>query len=364
MKALILIGGHGTRLRPLTLSIPKPLVEFCNRPMLMHQVEALVEFGVESIILAIHKDSIDLEEYIKEICQETIKDRNVDILFSYESEHLGTAGPLAQAAPLLGDDDEPFFVLNSDIICSFPFTKMIDFHKTHGHEGTMVVTKVDEPSRYGAVIFNDNSGMITRFIEKPNDYVASRINAGLYVFNRSILKRVSPKPMSIEMEVFPQMVDDGELYCTELTGYWMDVGLPTDFIHAMRLYLGYLYESKSDLLTTHQCFLGNVLMDPTVKVGKDCRIGPNVTIAAGVVIENGVRIRNTAILTGCVIRSHAWLDCCIIGWKSVVGKWVRIENGTVLGEDVKVADELVLNGALILPHNAISRSVFEPQVIM
>ncbi|VDM03487.1 unnamed protein product [Schistocephalus solidus] len=357
MKALILIGGYGTRLRPLTLSILKPLVEFCNRPMLVHQIEALVSVGINEIILAIHREAECIEDSIR---------HSVALHFSYEDEHLGTAGPLAQAAPWLKNLTEPFFVLNSDIICNYPFQRMLDFHNSHGKEGTMAVTKVEEPSRFGAVVYNDHSGGVLRFVEKPCDFVANKVNAGLYIFNSSVLNRIELRPTSIEVEIFPRMVEDGQLYCIEFSGFWMDIGRPEDFIQGMRLYLSHLYESK---LLMSSCpprskLLGNVLIHPSAKIGENCCLGPNVTIGSGVIIENGVRIRHSAILNDAVVRSHAWIDHCIVGWRSVVGRWVRMENVTVLGEDVQVNDEVALNGALVLPHNSISESVFDPQVIM
>ncbi|VDL63523.1 unnamed protein product [Hymenolepis diminuta] len=218
MKALILIGGFGTRLRPLTLSVLKPLVEFCNRPMLMHQIEALVHVGIETIILAINEEAACLEHEIRRMCKMVTKRSNVNIIFSYESEHLGTGGPLANAAHLLNDSDEPFYVFNSDIICKYPFKKLMKFHKSHGREGTMAVTKVKEPGRFGAVVFNDQSGAVQRFVEKSPDFIANKVNAGLYVFSPSILKRIECKPTSLEVDIFPRMVDDGELYCIEIKG--------------------------------------------------------------------------------------------------------------------------------------------------
>lgn len=110
--------------------------------------------------------------------------------------------------------------------------------------------------------------------------------------------------------------------------------------------------------------VGNVLVDPTAKIGVDCRIGPNVTIGPNVIIEDGVCIKRSTILCGAVVRSHAWLDQCIIGWRSVVGRWVRMENTTVLGEDVIVKDELYVNGGQVLPHKSIASSVPDPQIIM
>ncbi|GAA6080280.1 inositol hexakisphosphate kinase 1 isoform X1, partial [Tachysurus ichikawai] len=135
MKALILVGGYGTRLRPLTLSVPKPLVEFCNKPILLHQVEALVKAGVRHVILAVSYMSDLLEREMKAQEQRL----GIKISLSHEKEPLGTAGPLALARELLTDSDESFFVLNSDVICDFPFEDMLKFHKNHGKEGTIVL---------------------------------------------------------------------------------------------------------------------------------------------------------------------------------------------------------------------------------
>jgi len=225
MKALILVGGYGTRLRPLTLSRPKPLVEFANKPMLLHQMEALVEAGVREVVLAV---SYRAEEMEKELREQADK-LGVNLVFSHETEPLGTAGPLALAKDILGASKEPFFVLNSDIICDFPFKDMVSFHCSHGKEGTIVVTKVEEPSKYGVVVYGEQ-GKIQSFIEKPQEFVSNKINAGMYILNPSVLKRIKLQPTSIEKEVFPHMAQDGELYAMELQGFWMDVGQPRDFL--------------------------------------------------------------------------------------------------------------------------------------
>lgn len=176
-RALILVGGYGTRLRPLTLSRPKPLVEFSNKPILMHQIEALVEAGVKQVILAVSYRAEQMENELKE---EACK-LGVELIFSHETEPLGTAGPLALARDLLTNSNDPFFVLNSDIICEFPFRDLLAFHRSHGQEGTIVVTKVEEPSKYGVVLYNE-SGCIKDFIEKPQEFISNKINAGLFIF--------------------------------------------------------------------------------------------------------------------------------------------------------------------------------------
>lgn len=293
MRALILVGGYGTRLRPLTLSRPKPLVEFANKPILLHQIEALKEAGVVEVILAVSYRAEQMEAELKE---ETEK-LGVSLVFSHETEPLGTAGPLALAKDLLLQSSEPFFVLNSDVICDFPFQELEKFHRKHGKEGTIVVTKVEEPSKYGVVLY-EPSGCIENFIEKPQEFVSNKINAGLYILNTSVLSRIELKPTSIEKEVFPFMASDKQLYAFELQGFWMDIGQPKDFLTGMCLYLSSVRQKNPKMLHEGDGIVGNVLIDPSAKIGEGCRIGPNVTIGPDVVIEDGVCIKRCTILKG------------------------------------------------------------------
>ncbi|XP_020854824.1 mannose-1-phosphate guanylyltransferase catalytic subunit beta isoform X1 [Phascolarctos cinereus] len=361
MKALILVGGYGTRLRPLTLSTPKPLVDFCNKPILLHQVEALVKkAGVNHVILAV--------SYMSEMLEKEMKEQElrlgIRISLSHEQEPLGTAGPLALARELLTENSDPFFVLNSDIICDFPFAAMAKFHQHHGQEGTIVVTKVEEPSKYGVVVSDTVTGRIHRFVEKPQVFVSNKINAGMYIFSPSVLQRIQLQPTSIEKEIFPVMAKEGQLYAMELAGFWMDIGQPKDFLTGMCLFLQSLRQTQPERLYSGPGIVGNVLVDPSARIGQNCSIGPNVSLGPGVVVEDGVCIKRCTVLRGAHIRSHSWLDSCIVGWSSRVGQWVRMENVTVLGEDVIVGDELYLNGASVLPHKSIGESVPEPRIIM
>lgn len=359
MKAVILVGGYGTRLRPLTLTQPKPLVEFANKPMMLHQMEALVKAGVDTVILAVsYRAELLEQEMAKQADQLGIK-----VHFSVEEEPLGTAGPLALAKDLLLGD-EPFFVLNSDVICDFPFCEMIEFHKRHGREGTIAVTKVEEPSKYGVCVFNEKNGKIDSFVEKPQEYVGNKINAGMYILSPKVLNRIPLSPTSIEKEVFPEMAKSGNLYAYVLPGFWMDIGQPKDFLTGMRLYLRHLREKLPKQLAEGSYIQGNVIVDETAIIGRDCRIGPNVVIGPRVRIENGVCLRHCTILSDSVVRTHSWINSSIIGRKCCIGRWVRIENTCVIGDDVVVHDELYLNGARVLPHKAISTNVPEPDIIM
>lgn len=365
MKALILVGGFGTRLRPLTLTMPKPLVEFANKPMIMHQIEALAKVGVTDVVLAVN--------YRPEIMERVLKEYEatcgVKIHFSLEPEPLGTAGPLKLAEDILGKDDSPFFVLNSDVTCEFPFQDLIDFHNSHGDEGTIVVTKVEEPSKYGVIVHKPNhASRIDRFVEKPVEFVGNRINAGLYMLNTSVLDRIEKnKPTSIEQETFPAIVRDGKLHSFDLEGFWMDVGQPKDFLTGTCLYLSSLTKKGSKLLaplSEPYVYGGNVMVDETAKIGKNCRIGPNVVIGKGVVIGDGVRLQRCTLLPGCKVKDHAWIKSTIVGWNSSVGKWARLENVTVLGDDVTIGDEIYVNGGSVLPHKSIKANVDVPAIIM
>lgn len=217
MKALILVGGYGTRLRPLTFSKPKPLIEFANKPILWHQVKALVEVGVTEVIMAISYQPECMLDYMKELEAEF----SVKITASIEHEPLGTAGPIKLAREKLLSDpsQEDFFVFNSDIICQFPLKKLLEFHRANKAEGTLMVTQVKDPSRYGVILF-DETGLIKDFIEKPKDFISDKINAGLYLLNKSIIERIPDRPTSIEREVFPKAAADKRLYALVLEGIW------------------------------------------------------------------------------------------------------------------------------------------------
>jgi len=359
MKALILVGGFGTRLRPLTLSVPKPLVEFANKPSVIHQIEALAKIGVDEVVLAVNYQPA-LMTAAMAVWEQKL---GVKITYSQETEPLGTAGPLALARDHLSDGD-PFFVLNSDVICDFPFAELLQFHKAHGGEATILVTQVEEPSKYGVVVF-DEKGKIEKFVEKPKVYVGNKINAGIYVLNPSILDRIQPKPTSIEKEIFPQIAKEGKLYALALRGsFWMDVGQPKDFLAGTTLYLEHLQEKHPELLAKGEGISGPVLVDPSAKIGKGCLLGPNVTIGPNCVVADGVRLKNTVILEGVRVGANSWVHQSILGWKSVVGKWARIQNVTVLGQDVQVGDEVYINGGSILPHKSINDSIPEPTIVM
>ena len=308
MKALILVGGFGTRLRPLTFSVPKPFIEFANMPIVAHQIKALAKVGVKEIILAINYQQFQpetVEKYFKKFEEEY----NVKIICSPENEPLGTAGPIRLAKDLLteNNEDELFFVFNSDVICEFPLSQLIAFHKTHNKEGTLFVTEVKDPSRYGVILY-DEAGKIASFIEKPQTFVNNKINAGIYLLNTKMIDRIPLKPTSIEREVFPIMARDEQLYCFLLEGFWMDIGQPKDFIEGNSLYLNFIRKTEPQLLAKDKNITGNVLIENSAQVNEKASIGPNVTIGKDCIIEEGVKLTNCVVFNNSKIGAHSYLN--------------------------------------------------------
>lgn len=289
----------------------------------------------------------------------------VKITCAQEDTPMGTAGPLGLARAILDDGTgDPFFVLNSDVICEFPLAEMLAFHRAKGAEGTILVTRVSDPSKYGVVVM-DADEKVERFVEKPQTFVGDRINAGIYCLSPPVLNRIEDRPTSIEKETFPAICADSKLFAFTLPGYWMDVGQPRDYLTGLGLHLGSLRRKGGAELAEGPGIEGNVLIDPSAKIGAGCKIGPNVAIGKDCVIGDGVRIRDSVLLHRVTVKDHARVADSIVGWESSVGKWARVENKAVIGEDCHIADEVLLNGTIVLPHKELKQSLLEPgQIVM
>lgn len=337
VKAIILAGGYGTRLRPFTFSTPKPMIEFINKPIIVHQLEALKRVNVDEIIIAVNYKWKDLKKGLKPIADQM----NIRLYFSVENLHnpLGTAGPIALAAPLIGDSS--FFVLNSDIICDFPFEELLQFHEKHGKEGTILTTRVTEPSKYG-VIVGEDLGRIEKFVEKPGYFISDRINAGIYLFNNSVLRRLLPVPSSIEKEIFPEMAKDQTLCSMSIKGFWMDIGNPSDFLLGSKLFL------QHNNITS--------VIGENSTIGEGCELNENVVIGSNCIVGKFVRLKNCTLLNDVIIGEGCTIENSVIGWRSKIEREVSVLNSH-LGEDVKVKKGCHLTSCSILPHKEVAISV-------
>lgn len=365
MKALILAGGYGTRLRPLSCRRPKQMFPVANRPILDWILEGLSRKGVSHVILAVN--------YMADILEKNFgrSKYGVDITYSLERKPLGTGGPIKRAESLLIKDGEPFFVLNGDILSSIDYAKLYEEHVRKGAEATIALQEVENPSGFGVVeISPDNR--IHRFVEKPDPREAPSklINAGVYVLDQCIFDLIpNEENVSIEYDVFPVLASRERLFGYIHDGLWLDVGKPDDYLAANRLML-----DSMDGETTINCenrIDPSVRIVPPVAIGKgvvaeeDALIGPYTAIGDGVLIKKGARIENSVVFTEAWIDSFASIKGAIVGEGAIIGRWVKIEDGCIVGDHAIINDNVTLTKKVkVCPSKAVKDSVLEPCTVM
>ena len=276
LPAVILVGGEGTRLRPLTDNVPKPLLPLLGRPLVSYTFDHLLDGGVERAVLACGYLPTEIEaEFGSEY-------RGLALEYRVEPEPLGTAGALRFAA---GGLDGSFLALNGDSLREAPIRELVAFHRQRGAKATILLTPVEDVSRYG-IVRTDADGRVREFVEKPAPEEADTnlINAGMYVLEPEALEAVVPgRAVSIEREVFPLLAERGELFAVELGGYWLDVGTPHSFLQA-----------HLDLLGRGR----GVEIDPGADVASGARIGALVYVGCGASVGDGAELEHAAVLPG------------------------------------------------------------------
>lgn len=368
MKAVVLVGTLSSGLRPLTLTVPLPLLHFCNKPLLVHQLSALKDAGVTEVVLCINAKQLpkDWDETIKEV-EDSL---SIKVSCCQETDKLGTAGPLLKAESVITEgvsSDAPFFVVNSDVLCSYPLKDLLQLHMKHGKEGTLLVTRAEDPSKYGVVVVDERTGGVKHFVEKPKTFVSDLITAGVYVFSPSFFRRIPPCRQVSMNELLPAMASAQQLHSMLLTGYWMKLVDTKSFMEAVGPQLdickymspGSLCKGGDGSFTT----CGNVMIHPTATVAKGCVLGPSVVIGPNCIVHEGVRLKGTTLLEGVEVEAHSLVRDSLLGWRSRIGRWAYIADA-VLGEDVVVADALLINGATVLPHKEVCESVRSAQIII
>lgn len=318
MKALILAGGLGTRLRPLTFSMPKPVVPLAGRPMVRHIIDPLPE-EVDTVILAVSYMKDYLERYFQE------NDVGREIVLVNEDEPLGTGGALKNVSRWL---DDTFFAFNGDVICSLDLRAMLEAHRKRRGIGTMALWSVDDPSAFG-VVATDGSGRITMFQEKPapGEEASNSINAGAYIFEPELLDHIPDGVVSLEREVFPHVLHRG-LYGHAFKGYWVDAGTRESFLRAQRILLdasgGRVACPVRRLAGVH--VVGSNLIEATHV--EPSTIGPNVYLERGARVGRGAVISDSLVMAGAVIGRGATISGSMIGPGAVV------EDGAVISDTI------------------------------
>jgi mannose-1-phosphate guanylyltransferase len=324
MQAIVLVGGEGTRLRPLTETIPKPALTLVDRPFLAYMVEWLADHGVTEVVLACG--------FLPDVLREALGDGErggARLRYVVEPRPLGTAGAIRFAAEKLGEDlDDRFLALNGDVLTDLDLSALLRAHEARdGAEATIALHPVEDSSAYG-LVRSDPGGSVLEFLEKDGERIPGEINAGMYVLERSVLDLVPPgEAVSIERDVFPRLAGAG-LHGLLLEGYWLDIGTPQRYLQASWDIL------EGRVATRVEPTRPGVLIDPAAAVAGGATVRRAV-IAAGSRVAAGATIDGSVLLEGCVVGAGATVAGSIISPGAEVASGARLE-GTVVARGERV----------------------------
>lgn len=364
MRAVLMAGGSGTRLRPLTCNLPKPMVPVLNRPIAEHIINLLKRYGIKDIIATLH--------YLPDVMRNYFQDGSdfgVNLKYAVEEEQpLGTAGCVKNIEEML---DDTFVVISGDSITDFNLQEAIDFHKQKGSKATLILKRVPNPIDFGVVI-TDQERKIQRFLEKPStsEIFSDTVNTGTYILEPEVLRYLPANEESdFSQDLFPLLLEKGEpMYGYIAEGYWCDVGHLDSYREAHYSAL----EKQVDLVFTSQetepgIWIGeNTYIDPSaivqspVFIGDNCRIGARAKILSGSIIGDNVTIGNDAelhrpiIWNGAIIGEETSLSACIIARGSRVDRRSQILEGAVIGPLCHIGEEAQINiGVRVWPNKKI-----------
>jgi mannose-1-phosphate guanylyltransferase len=355
MQALILAGGEGTRLRPLTSTVPKPVVPLVDRPFITYMLEWLKRHGVDDVVMSCGYMASGVRNVLGDGTQLGLRIRYVE-----EPRPLGTGGAVKFAEPLL---EERFLMLNGDVLTDMDLTAQIEQHERTGARATIALIPVEDPSRYGLVRI-DADRRVEEFLEKPSsDQIDTNlINAGAYVLEREVLSSLEREVnVSIEREIFPRMVGAG-LFAYPQEGYWLDIGTPATYLQATFDILERTVHTTvgERLGTSYLEVAGDVQAEgriiPPALAGGGCQVAAGARVGSQAVLGHGVKIgldtivESAVVLNGAEVGPGCTLRYCIIGPGARVGANTHVEGGVVLGEGVTIGAHNVLKaGARIFP---------------
>lgn len=329
MKALFLVGGQGTRLRPLTNQMPKPMVPVMGRPLLERNLAALKQHGIDEVVLSTCYQSEVIEQYFGDG-----SDLGLKIHYVREDFPLGTGGAIKNCEKYF---DDTFFVFNADILSNINYSEMLRDHKRKKADVSIAVTWVENPSAYGVIEYDDD-GFAYLFKEKPapHEVVSHYINAGVYIFEPSVLRRIpSGRPVSVEREVFPNLLERGQkISVYKGCNYWLDIGTPEKYVQA------------------HQDAFDGHLRLPEINFRERAVFsGPGTRISGTAVLHGPIYLGcNVRIEPGAVVGPHV-----VIGDNSVVGRKCKISN-SIIWNDVVLKDGAELSECIVTDGNTVEDS--------
>ena len=325
MQAIVLVGGEGTRLRPLTSDVPKPAVTLVDRPFLAYAIEWLAGHGVTEVVLACGF----LPDVLREALAGEEERAGVSIAYFAEPEPLGTAGAIRFAADALGDRlEDRFLALNGDVLADLDLSALVRAHEERDARATIGLHPAADSAAYGLVSC-DERGAVLEFLEKTGRPVPGEINAGAYVLERSVLDLVpAGEAVSIEREVFPRLVGEG-LHGLLLEGYWMDIGTPERYLQASWDIL------EGAVATQVEPTSPGMLVAPDAVIAEGASVGPRAVVSPGCRIERGAEVGDSVLLDGCTVGRDALVE------GSILAPGAEVEAGAVLRNAVVGRDERV-----------------------
>ncbi|KAI6232632.1 NTP-transferase domain-containing protein [Aphelenchoides fujianensis] len=414
LKAVILVGGaqKGTRFRPLSLHVPKPLFPVAGLPLIEHHISQLCELKnvAEIFILGFYR----ADEFTEFIARTRVV-YGVSISYLEESGANGTAGGILQfkneiLRPVGAPREKPaaVFVLNCDVCGDLPVAEMVgELERNPTAEALILTTEAprEESVFYGSVVV-DPKGLVLHYVDKPSTFVSTTISCGVYLIRPSVWERPWERPVNatigngdqsacwFETDIFPSMAGNKTLHALSMSDrWWSQVKNPGAALYANRHYLElYRKHAPERLCSDRAQIVGDVFIDPTAIVHKTAKIGPNVSIGEHVVIGAGVRVRESIVLPHCTLEDHCCVLNSVIGWRSVIGAWARVEGTpvspnpnlpfakldnkplfradgrlnpslTILGPEVNVKREIVVLNSIVMPYKELATSQMN-QIIM
>ncbi|KAI9478139.1 MAG: nucleotide-diphospho-sugar transferase [Benjaminiella poitrasii] len=406
-KAIILVGGpsRGTRFRPLSLDVPKPLFPVAGAPLIAHHLAALSKIDglQEVLIVGFFEDSV-FSRFIEDASNE-FPHMNIKYLREYQA--LGTAGGIYHFRDeILRGNPKQFFVMHVDVACTFPLTELISAHMRHRGLCTMLSTKIarEQAHKYGCLVQNPETHEVLHYVEKPETFISDLISCGVYLFDVSVFTEIKKaiktkkeqentysvadsNKLSLERDLLRPLLEAKNLYCYVTEGFWKQIKTAGSAISANAAYLELQYHEHNARLATNNTDNGPEIIDavyihPSAHVDPTSKIGPNVSIGPKAVIGKGVRIKDSIILDNVTIGHASCVLHSVIGWNSKIGAWARVEgtavsddneemmkNGvkvqsiTILGKEVSVLDETIIRNCIVLPHKEL-KSSYHSQILM
>jgi mannose-1-phosphate guanylyltransferase len=375
IKAVLMAGGKGSRIRPLTLSRPKPLIPVANRPLIEYVVDKIKNSGYNELVVTLSY----LKSQIKAVLQKDYPDMNIK--YSVENKPLGTAGGVKKAVKYL---DDTFFLLSGDVLVDVNLNALLRFHKKNKALATMLLTPVDNPSHFGIAVM-DKENQIIKFLEKPAPQeVFSKIaNAGTYILEPEIFDYIDRKKGEIDFsrDIFPKLIEEkAGIYGYVFDGYWNDVGRPKTYLQANYDVLNKMInpEPRGNNLTERVGRLGDMwvgedveienmvrLIGPVVigdgcVIEKNCIVGRNTVIGDNVHLEQNSTIKGSVIFSDSTIKKGSYLKDCIVDSGCKIDKGSFIERGAILGSHVHLGSfsrvrskRFITNSTVILPESIV-----------